>query len=106
MKEFPNLSYIDEISGGDNEFQQRFLKLLKEEFLWEVGKYLYHMERQELRSASEMVAKSKYKLRMLGLEYGSILADTHAENLRMGYKERHQDFKNILEKVSAFLQDV
>lgn len=104
MKELPNLSYMMEIAGQDDDFAQRFMKLFKEEFLWEVGMYLRHINKKEPRAAAEIVAQSKYKLSMLGLENAYDFANTHAENLQVGDLSMDTDFRNILEKVNTFLE--
>lgn len=106
MKEDPNLSYLEEIAGEDNDFEQRFIKLFKEEFLWEVGMYLRYMHRKEPRAAAEIVSKSKYKLSMLGLKNSFDFANSHEENLQVGDISMHNDFQKILKKVNTFLKEI
>lgn len=103
MKETPNLSYFEELAGDDYDFGQQFLKLLKEEFLWEVGMYLRYIKRNEPRAAVEIVSKSKFKLSMLGLVNSFDFANSHEENLQVGDKSMHNEYLKILNKVSAFL---
>ncbi|TMM58360.1 Hpt domain-containing protein [Maribacter algarum] len=106
MKEAPNLSYLEEIAGQDNDFEQRFIKLFKEEFLWEVGMYLRYIQKNEPRSAAEIVTKSKYKFSILGLENSYDFANTHEENLQQGDTSMHYGFQKILKKVNLFLSEV
>ena len=106
MKETPNLSYVEEIAGDDCDFTQRFVKRFKEEFLWEVGMYLRYIKKKEPRAAAEIVAKSKYKLSMLGLENAFDFANSHEENLHLGDISMHSDFQKILRKVGEFLKGV
>jgi len=106
MKEAPNLSYVSEISGKDSDFEQRFIKLFKEEFLWEVGMYLRYIKKNEPRAAAEIVTRSKYKFTMLGLQNSFDFANTHEENLQIGDTSMHNDFQKILKKVSLFLAEI
>lgn len=103
MKETPNLSYFIELACGDKEFGQQFLKLLKEEFSWEVGMYLRHIKKNEPRAAVKMVSRSKFKLSMLGLANSFDFANSHEENLYAGDISMHNDYVKILNKVSVFL---
>ncbi len=106
MKEDPNLSYLEEIAGDDTDFEQRFVKLFKEEFLWEAGMYLRHIKRKEPRAAAEIVAKAKYKFSMLGLENSFDFVNTHEENLQIGDFSMHADFHKILKRISEFLKGI
>lgn len=106
MKEAPNLSYLEEIAGEDRDFEQRFMKLFKEEFLWEVGMYLRYIKREEPRAAAEIVAKSKYKMSMLGLKNAFHFAVDHEEKLHIGDASLHKGFKQILRKVNKFLESI
>ncbi|MFS4493261.1 hypothetical protein [Maribacter sp. 2308TA10-17] len=106
MKEAPNLSYVEEIAGNDHIFMKRFIKLFKEEFLWEVGMYLRYINEKEPRSAAEIVSKSKYKLSMLGLENAFDFANTHEENLQAGDLSMHSGFQRILKIVNEFLKGI
>lgn len=106
MEENPNLSYVREIAGEDNDFAKRFIALLKEEFTLEIGMYLRHIRKQRPRDAAEIVSKSKYKLSMLGLEKGYTLAASHEQNLHMDDTTLDGEFQNILRKVNTFLKKI
>ncbi len=103
MEEFPNLSYVHEIAGDDTDFAQRYINLFKEEFRWEVGMYLRYIKKQRPRQAAEIVAKSKYKLSMLGLARAFTFAVEYEKLLRLGDSSRDTEFRKILATVSAFL---
>jgi hypothetical protein len=105
MKEAPNLSYLTEIAGEDIDFEKRFIKLFKEEFLLEVGMYLRYMKEKEPRAAAEVVGKTKYKLGMLGLENSFDFANTHQENLQLGDTNLDRGFRKILKTVNQFLEE-
>ena len=106
MKETPNLLYIIEIAGEDHDFAKRFINLLKEEFRWEVGMYLRHIDRLEPRQAAEIVAKAKYKLSILGLQKSFDFANQYERHLRNGDTSLDEKFRKILENVNAFLMKV
>lgn len=103
MTESPNLSYVHGIAGEDSEFVARFMKVLKEEFSWEVGMYLRHIQLKEPREASEIVAKFKYKLSILGLNKSFTFAVVYEKCLRVGDVSKAAEFNKILETVHTFL---
>lgn len=106
MTESPNLSYINEIAGEDYEFERCFIRVFKEEFSWEVGMYLRHIQRKEPREAAEIVAKSKYKLSILGLHESFNFAVAYEKSLSQGDVSKNAEFIKILEKVNSFLANV
>lgn len=106
MIESPNLSYVREIAGEDDEFVKRFMIVFKEEFSFEVGMYLRHLKRKEPREASKIVGKSKYKLSMLGLNKSFTFAVSYEKRLRDGDVSQAAEFTKILEKVNTFLAKV
>lgn len=106
MEESPNLSYVREIGGEDRDFAHRYIKLLKEEFQWEVGMYLRHINKKQPKQAAEIVASSKYKLRILGLERAFNFAIEYEKLLRLGDSSRDIEFRKILTTVSNFLRKI
>ncbi len=104
MVEIPNLSYMNEIANEDQDFFNRFMIYFKEEFRWEVGMYLRHIEKEEPRAAAEIVGQSKYKLSMLGLKSSYDFAEYYEKCLQVGDYSRHVEYRKILEKVILFLK--
>lgn len=107
LTEKPNLAYVVELVGTtDFDFEKKFVALLKAEFKWDLGKYLYHIKIDEPRSAAEIVHKLKYKFSVLGMTRAFEFAERHKERLHVGDSSLHNDFNEILKTVGAFLKSV
>ncbi len=106
MEERPNLSYVEEIAGKDLAFASRFILLFKEEYALEMGMYLRYIKNKQPRQAAEIVAKSKYKFSMLGLERASDVAAHYEMQLQQGDDSLDAEYKKILEQVNSFLTEV
>ncbi len=104
-EESPNLAYVVELAGtSDFDFEQKFVAILKQEFSWDLGRYLFHINRGEPRAAAEMVHKLKYKIRVLGMPNASEFAERHEEKLHIGETGLDEDFKRILKTIDVFLK--
>ncbi|MBU2947723.1 Hpt domain-containing protein [Zobellia uliginosa] len=102
--ERPSLNYVENLVGArDSEFEQKFVILLKSEFAWDLGKYLYHIKLNEPRAAAEIVHKLKYKISILGMEKTFAFAEEHKERLHAGDAAFDEDFKKVLKKINVFL---
>ena len=53
MAEVPNLNYIKEIAGGNEEFEKKFLSIIQAEFPKEKDDYLSLLENGELEVSTE-----------------------------------------------------
>ena len=104
-EEQPNLSYVVELTGtADFDFEQKFVAILKQEFTWELGKYLHHINQEEPRAAAERVHKLKYKIKVLGMIQAFELAELHQEKLQIGDMGLDPNFKKILKNIDNFLK--
>lgn len=102
--EQPNLSYLDELAGDDEEFRQQFIQILKTEYPVEQGSYLKLYDGEELVEAGLMVHKLKHKINVVGMHEAYTLATEHEEKLKNGDKALHSDFFRILETIDSFLK--
>ncbi|SIS81464.1 hypothetical protein SAMN05421766_104109 [Zobellia uliginosa] len=103
--ERPSLNYVENLIGArDLDFEQKFISLLKSEFSWDLGKYLYHIKLGEPRAAAEIVHKLKYKISILGMEKTFLFAEEHKERLHSGDTVFDDDFKEVLKKINVFLE--
>ncbi len=105
MEESPNLSYIINLASGDFVFAEKFVHVLKEEFQDEVQTYFKHMNRDEPRSAAELVGKIKQKFLMLGLSESYATADYYETQLQEGNASLDYEFRKAIRKVNTFLRD-
>ncbi|SHJ89012.1 hypothetical protein SAMN04488513_11186 [Pseudozobellia thermophila] len=107
LREVPNLDYVVDLVGTqDFEFKQKFVAIMKTEFRWDLGKYLYHIKIDEPRAAAEIVHKLKYKFSVLGMKKGFDFAEAHKERLEVGDTSLDPDFKVLLKTVTRFLDTV
>ena len=101
--EEPNLSYIRELSGGDEEFEQKMLSILKSELPEEIETYQNHVENQEFKRIAEIVHKIKHKISILGLEKSYEFAVSFEEELKNDNPDRQDTFLRILQNMEEFL---
>lgn len=106
MGEVPNLNYIKEIAGGNEEFEKKFMAIIQAEFPKEKEAYLKNLDTEELEESAKVVHKIKHKLGILGLNGAYKLAIKHEEDLKYGDIKLKDDFIAVLETVEAFILKV
>lgn len=103
-EEFPNMDYVIELGGTDFDFERKFIAILKKEFTWQLGNYLYHIKKDEPRAAAEIVHKIKFKFSILGMKNAFSFSEHYEERLHVGDMGLDEDFKKILRTVNEFLK--
>ena len=101
----PNLSYIRELSGGDQEFESRLIGVLKKELPQEIDRFHKHIRQKNLRKAAEDVHKIKHKMSILGMVESYSLSEKFEDELKREHLNLHGDFVNILQKMIIFLSE-
>ena len=101
--EQPNLDYIKEISGGNEEFEKKFLNIIQTEFPKEKEEYMENLESKDLDQSAKVVHKIKHKLGILGLQQGYRLAVKYEEDLKYGDTKLQGQFHEILQTVEQFI---
>ncbi|MEM8845712.1 MAG: Hpt domain-containing protein [Bacteroidota bacterium] len=101
--EHPNLDYIKEISGGNEEFEKKFLNIIQTEFPKEKDEYMENLESKNLDESAKIVHKIKHKLGILGLQQGYRLAIKYEEDLKYGDTKLHGQFHEVLQTVEQFI---
>ncbi|MEM8998927.1 MAG: Hpt domain-containing protein [Bacteroidota bacterium] len=104
MTETPNLNYIKQIAGGDEEFEKRFISIIQIEFPKEKSDYEDSLEKNELNDSATIVHKIKHKLGILGLKGGYELAIKYEENLKQGNTLLQDQFMAVLNTVETYIQ--
>ena len=102
----PNLNYIKQLAAGDRSFEEKFIKILKNEFPSEEAEYLQNISKKDLAQAALNVHKLKHKLSILGLVEDYEVAVRHEEALEKGNTEWEDDFSRILTKVDEFIKSI
>lgn len=101
--ERPNLTYIQQLSGGDKAFEQKLLAVVIQEFPDEKAVYEENMEKHAFAKAAENVHKLKHKFGILGLEKSYQVAIDYEEQLLEGEMGLRKDFEDILLRIQEFL---
>ncbi|TCI90349.1 Hpt domain-containing protein [Tenacibaculum sp. M341] len=101
--EAPNLNYIKDLSGGDTEFEEKMISILKSELPEEVSAYKKSIENKDFKQSAEIVHKVKHKISILGLEKSYDFAVNHEKQLLSENANEHDDFMKLLTVMSNFL---
>ncbi len=104
--EAPNLDYIKKLSGGDSEFEGKLISVIKEEFPKERIEFENNLDKNDFLATAQNVHKLKHKFSILGLEQSYQLADEFEEDLKNSVIERSDEFNAVLDRISAFLEQI
>ncbi|REG89751.1 Hpt domain-containing protein [Winogradskyella sediminis] len=104
MREQPNLSYINQMSGGDKDFEEKLMGIIKIEYPKEKQTYLHNIEAKKYKDSADNVHKLKHKISILGLEKSYGIAVTYEENLLNGKEDGRKDFEAILDTITDYLE--
>lgn len=101
--EQPNLNYINQLSGDNEEFKVKIISILKKELPEEIDIYKEHINKNNYKLAAESVHKLKHKLSILGLEKNYYIAEKFEDNLKQNSTDLQSDFETILKLVQDFV---
>ncbi|SCX99223.1 Hpt domain-containing protein [Nonlabens sp. Hel1_33_55] len=101
--EQPNRNYINELSGGNKEFEDKLIHVIKSEWPDEVEEYHENMKNSAFAKAAQNVHKIKHKLGIVGLVEGYELAVQYELQLKDGNTIMKEQFQNILNVVTRFI---
>lgn len=104
--EQPNLSYIDSLSGGDKDFKQKLIDIIKKEYPEEKDIYLTNIKKGNYKQAASNVHKLKHKISILGLEKSYDIAANYEANLLKDNTDLKQEFEAILNVITNYLQQL
>ena len=102
--EQPNMSYINQLSGGDKAFKQKLIDIIKLEFPEEKETYYTNIKAVNFKEAAENVHKIKHKISILGLEKSYDVAVDYENNLIDKNTTGKQDFESILQTITNYLE--
>ena len=106
MNEKPNLLYLKEISGGDVEFEEKLLKIVKKELPEEINTYKNFLNENNFKQAAELVHKIKHKISILGLEKSYQVAIDYEEDLKQDNLNLKLEFEEILNSKICFIKTI
>lgn len=101
--EAPNLSYINNLSGGDLEFEKKIIEIIQKEFPEEVKIYETFVSENNFKDTAEIVHKIKHKISILGLEKSYEIAVEFEKNLLNESKVLQEEFETILTSMTNFI---
>ena len=101
--EQPNSNYINDLSGDNQEFKARLIKILKKELPEEIELYFLQMKNKDLLSAAQAVHKLKHKISILGLEKSYYIAEEYENNLNGSIIVLQVEFEAILRIMQKFV---
>ena len=106
MKEQPNLSYINQLSGGDLAFEAKLISIVKRELPQEVEAYKKSLNDKKFQIAADHVHKLKHKISILGLELSYQLAIDYEEDLLNEDLSKQKEFEEVLQIMMRFVEEL
>lgn len=104
--ETPNLSYIHEISGGDESFEQELIQVLKTEFPIEKENYYAFVKNDLKKNIAEIVHKIKHKFVILDMKENHQIAMKYEESLKQNSYSQQAEFEQALEIISSYIHSI
>lgn len=104
MNENPNLTHIKEISGGDLEFEEKLLIIVKKELPEEINIYKNFLNENNFKQAAELVHKIKHKISILGLENGYQLAQEYELRLKKNSDDLKESFEEVIDTITKYIK--
>jgi HPt (histidine-containing phosphotransfer) domain-containing protein len=106
MNERPNLNYIKELSGGDKEFENKLIQIVKKELPSEIEVYTKFINDANFLRAAEIVHKLKHKFSILGLVNSYQVAIDYEEDLKKNSLKLREKFQKILTSMTIFIKEI
>jgi len=101
-----NDSYLDEIANGDQEFKQRLIAIIKNEFPSEKEAFITSFNAKNYTKAAEDVHKLKHKINIFSLTNGYNIAIDFENELKQGIFKSYLDFMRVLDNVETYLNSL
>lgn len=101
--EQPNLEYINQLAGDNQEFKSKIIAILKKELPEEIELYKNYISNTNYVLAAGSVHKLKHKISIFGLEKSYYIAEEFEENLKENSTHLQSDFESILKRMQDFL---
>jgi HPt (histidine-containing phosphotransfer) domain-containing protein len=102
--EKPNLSYINQLANGNQEFKNEVISVFKRELITEIETYNDSITKKNLKATAEIVHKLKNKISLLSLEKSYYIAQDFENNLKNNSITLHKEFEEILEIMNDFVK--
>jgi HPt (histidine-containing phosphotransfer) domain-containing protein len=103
--ETPNLDYLKQISGGDTDFENTMLNMLKLEFPKELNLLKSNFNDNNFMDLSLDIHKIKHKIGMLGMPKSLDLASICEKNIKEGNTEQYKELTLVLDRINVYLKN-
>jgi len=100
--EEPNLDYINELAGDDNDFRAVLIGVIKNELPAEINEYRDNLASQNFNAAADNVHKLKHKISVMGMEQSYYLAEKFENNLKERSTHLQAEFGQLLMAMQGF----
>ncbi|KGO84743.1 histidine kinase [Flavobacterium rivuli WB 3.3-2 = DSM 21788] len=100
--EEPNLNYINELAGDDNDFRAVLIGVIKNELPAEINEYQDNLAAQNFNAAADNVHKLKHKISVMGMEQSYYLAEKFENNLKERSTQLQAEFGQLLMAMQGF----
>lgn len=102
--EQPNLSYIENISKGDIEFEETLIQIINEELSCEIDNYYKFFQENNLEKVKLYIHRIKHKMIILGLEKSYELTNTYENSIKIKNFKNQKHFESLLPVMLNFLK--
>lgn len=106
MIEQPNFNYIDELSGEDIVFRNKFITIIKYEFPIEKEEYLSNVTNNRFKETANIVHKLKHKFIILGMVKSYKIATDYEMELLASKNDSEASFMEILENIETYIKTI
>lgn len=106
MPELPTLHIIKDIAGGDLEFENKLLQIIRKELPLEIIMYNENCLEKDYLKVAANVHKLIHKINIFGLKKGYDTAVLFENDLRKQKCELKFEFDEILESMTVFLKSI
>ena len=104
--EQPNLNYINQLAADSEEFKIKMISIIKKELPLEIAIYQKQLENNDYKLTAESVHKLKHKISILGLEKSYFIAEEFEDNLKEKSLTLKEEFENILNLMTTFVENL
>ena len=104
--EQPNLSYINSIAKGNNDFMDEFVVMISDELNTDIKEYYNYLEKEDLKKTKVYVHRIKHKMSILSLEKSYEITNNYENNLRDKNFDGQEYFESMLPIMVNFLNSL
>lgn len=100
--EQPNLNYINDLAGDDDDFRAKLVGVIKNELPVEIAEYTASITNSNYAKAVSHVHKLKHKISVMGMEESYYFAEQFENELKENNSNRANEFSEILNLMQSF----